>query len=154
MPLSYGCYFRKTDDLDTIEYNTDNYYELKNMLDYGLFKIDDNIEAINAIKERLKPFSLYEYIVRKNKLAITFWGVNKDNKELTGNAKLCYPLYYAYNVDDTFLYKKLVKSHLVGDLDLIKDKYPYIRNNFYTYETMDYQLGKEVIEENVRKLTK
>ena len=154
LPLSYGCLFDKTGDINEIDYKGEEYINIEMMLKKGLFKIDDNINAISKITDKLKPFALYQYYIDRNNFHLTFWTDNKENKDLTGNVKLCYPMYYAYKIEENILYNRCKKSELVEDLNEIKEEYPYIKNDFYTYITSDVGLDfdKELL--NTRKLTK
>lgn len=121
------------------------------MLSNGLFKISDNIDAINKIVSKLKPIVMYEYYEKKGDFPVIYWTNDKENKDLTGNVRIYYPMFYAYKLEEDILMNRCKKSILVQDLNIIKDEYPYIKNNFYAYISKDINLN---LDNNIRKLTK
>ena len=151
LTLSYGCFFKKTDDIKEIQYKGEEYYIIKKMINNGLFKIDDNIDAINKIVNNLKPFVIYEYYEKKGNIILTNWTANKEEKDLTGNVKIFYPMFYAYKLEEDILTNRCTKSDFVHNLNVIKDEYPYIKNDFFKYLNKDVNLN---LNNSIRKLTK
>lgn len=148
----YKCNFIKMNDYKVLHVNSVEYFEITNQINNGLYKIEDNIEAINNMLDHILPFTLYEeyYEVKKGKCYTLNWTDNYDSRFLTGNKMLCYPLFYGYkiNYEDNLC----IKSENVEDLKNLPDEFKYIKKNFYKYNKMEY--NSELNVEEVARLTR
>ena len=125
----YKCDFTRTDDFICVFDNDVEYSERMDQIKYGLYKIEDNIDVLCNIIDKVNSFVLYEEYQKVNgNLCNLNWTDNSNSNNLTGNKVLCYPLFYGYKLD-----KGCIISDYVENLFEIKDEYGYIKNDFYSY---------------------
>lgn len=157
---------------------SDNYIlvnkEEAELLDFvnknGLFKIDENREAINNLVKNNKDYVEYRYeyfyllpiLIGKvvNYIPMTGHSWTTDtNEDLTGEERTCHYVYYGYKVikNEKGTYE-LIKSYPVDDLSELPRGYDYIKEKSYDIvnlynkdEVFDYEDGpkdgKNIISE-------
>lgn len=142
---------------------------LKFMNKKDLYKIDENMDAIKDIEQSNKDYTEYRYMYiylqpipiphpTGKSITISYsympvpmysWTTNQ-NRNLTGETRVCHHMYYGYRVyqDENGKYK-MEKSELVDDISELPPEYQYISGDFTTVvnsdtkEELDYEDGTE-----------
>ena len=118
----------------------------------GLYRIDENMDVINAITAGHHDYTEYEYrylgIRAVHSGNNTYymnvpryaWTVNSERGNLTGNTRDCHYVYYGCRLieeEHTNVFGKktikyvVIKSDPVDDISLLPDGYEYIEKDFY-----------------------
>ena len=136
----------------------------------GLFRIDENQQAISKITDSHQDFIEYRYsyfylmpipiVHHTGKTTYTTFNyipmkgyswTTDTSRNLTGEERVCHYVYYGYKVirNEKGTYE-LVKSDPVDDLSELPDGYDYIKEKFYDVvnlhdknDILDYEDGPE-----------
>lgn len=163
----YISKLNRTDDYILIDKNDADMFKYINKK--GLYKIDDNREAIADITKNQHDFMEYRYryhyimlVPQYHKVGkvttVTYlhipmtgysWTTDENRSGLTGETRICHYVYYGYKIVKDGSKTKLVRSELVDDISQLPAEYNYIKDSFYTivdlnnYEVIDYEDGPE-----------
>lgn len=117
-----------------------------------LLKIEDNLDIIDEITNSQKDFIQYEYeqAVSNGKFVMMEkrYTTDPNHKKLTGEKAIGHYVYMAYGIElDEKGNKCLISSGKVDDLSTVKDRYPYIKEEFFEVENREYneELEKELV---------
>ena len=134
----------------------------------GLYRIDENKQAISNVTKRrqdfveyryryyyLLPMPIVQYNLKSTYVTYTYipmvgysWTTD-TSRELTGEKRVCHYVYYGYKIikNEKGAYE-LVKSAPVDDLSELPDGYDYIKGKFYDIvnlynrkQVLDYEDG-------------
>lgn len=150
-------YFKKTQDYECVTEDEYDLYEL--LYDNNLISIEENQEALEQylLSANIAPFLQYEYSYNKILPGInggsfvttrTDWTSDSNHPNLTGNQRICYPVYYGYNIskdeDGEYVLDKSKPYNSYEELK--KDGYQYI--SFYLNDFINFSLNYDETPEN------
>lgn len=149
-------YFEKTQDYECVTKAEYELYEL--LLERSLIRLDENQEALEQYLSSvdIEPFLQYEYRYTKvlpghkgyGAVSRTDWTSDPNHDNLTGNQRICYPVYYGYNIS------KDENGEYVIDKSIPYNSYEKLKNDGYQYidlyinDFINFSLDYEVAPEN------